>query len=173
MINFTTRINIIERIMNNLYKLDDNFSEALLVRIARGLETSSNHLSKLIDAGVFGRIHILRNHSLQPIGYVAYATITKSTLKMLGRTHGVLYYSHEWNEGNIVHIVDIVLDRNYETTAIAKLREFLNGKRLISFIKRSRLMVYGRKYKRYDGFWRYQPIKHLTKKFDNAEGNQL
>lgn len=123
----------------------ESFSLAcdLMVRSSTAIQPST--LQNVKVAASRGRVKFLKNSNREPIGYYAYASVSKDTLRFL-ELYGVgAIYLEEWIEGRICLIKEFYVNKRIDKSVYqCILREALKH-RLISFVKNDCLYIYKRK----------------------------
>lgn len=69
--------------MNSTENVANKLIDVFRVRLVSRLNTDHADLVAIMSAFDFGHLEILRDYSGDPIGYVLFATVNSSTLRML------------------------------------------------------------------------------------------
>lgn len=123
--------------------------EALYVRLNSGLHTSPDELKRILQCGDKKKIHVVMSEVGQPIGYMAYALISKNTLYMLSSQNLDHLRDFEMDEGKIFYIMDMVINKDHARMAAYLLRQEVLKKRLVCGKKNGELKIYKRKNGKY------------------------
>lgn len=102
-----------------------------------------------------GCFHLIRDSFDKLSGYIIWARISKESLRTMIRQKAWPKYAHEWNEGNIIVILDIV-NRSLKPAGLQTLLRTLFGRyRIVLYEHRGKVVCLTRSGKRYNTAWVY------------------
>jgi hypothetical protein len=114
------------------------------VRESAGASTSPQLLGALKNAASDGRIYICKSPVGTPVGYMAWANVTKETLIGVNATKAMPSYHYEWAEGKLMLIFDVMFLPQWSKISKNHLVYFLRSKKFFAFIKRGYLCAWKR-----------------------------
>lgn len=82
-----------------------------------------------------GMLRIFRDQLTRPIGYIAWAMIDRASLGRLLKYGRYPAYQHEWKEGGVCLILDVLVASRGRCEAISSLREFVRGQRAVVYAR--------------------------------------
>jgi len=126
----------------DLSKKMQNIQDVFSLRCRTGLSTPPELLEVLRQSAADNRIKIVRSPINVPIGYVAWASVTKETLVMISKTKRMPPYDYEWREGRLMVIYDAVITPGWDLIAGRQIKSWTKKLRLVTFIRRSRLHMW-------------------------------
>jgi hemolysin-activating ACP:hemolysin acyltransferase len=112
------------------------------VRCRSGLVTPPQLLSLLKNSAHDGRVAVLRSPTKAPIGYFAWASVTKEGLRHVIRSKQMPPFSYEWNEGRLMVVYDVVIAPGWQLIGRKALLKKLKKQRFVAFLKRQNLHVW-------------------------------
>ena len=118
--------------------------EVLSQRMESGLGLSADQLHRTFSSVESGNIKLLESTTEigRYIGYIAYGYFDAPTLRLLSRTGQLPKNRHEWNEGRIMFVHDVVIQARWRDEGIRQLRHFVSDTRALAHKRRSTLMLY-------------------------------
>jgi hemolysin-activating ACP:hemolysin acyltransferase len=128
--------------------------ETLDLRAGAGLSLTPGEFLNIRNAGVANTLRLFCDALSRPIGYVSWANVSGATIRRLSRSGRWPFYLHEWREGGICLITDVMLVRQHRSEAIRHLRTFSRMNRVVVVVRVGKpLRLYRRRGSR---FIRYQ-----------------
>jgi hypothetical protein len=112
--------------------------DSLDLRAAMGLPFGMQEYLTLRNCGLSGTLRIFSDPLERPVGYIAWANVSRATVDRLHRSRKAPKYPAEWNEGRICLVLDVLLLPNGKYEARRQLRGFLRRKRAIAFAGRGK-----------------------------------
>lgn len=119
-----------------------SISDCIDVRCMKQLDTHHPLLGPIKNAAKDQRIKVFFSSTKTPIGYIAWAHLNKEALIMMSKTIKMPPYPHEWNEGKLMVVFDVVFAPQWEKIAKGKLIRFLNKQRFFAFTRRGKFRAY-------------------------------
>ncbi len=114
----------------------DLLNEALALRVLNGAGVDADHLQKLLEASVHRQIIIAKSEKDEPLASIAFAKISKYTLRLLAENHTHVLNPYEYREGKILYVVDGFFQKNNFQKSLALLLQQLKKYRLIAPCKK-------------------------------------
>ena len=82
-----------------------------------------------------------------PTGYVIWAEVNEESAARLMRTGAYPFYHYEWDEGDIIMLLDIVIQPHFKRNTLGDLRAKLHGFSSLVYRKGNRLVMRDRRKK--------------------------
>lgn len=144
---------------DNDRKIADILYNVTKIRMVNQLDTTAVLQTRLVNAAAKDFIHIFRNETGDPIGYAAWAKVSRETLNVVFKTQQLPILPYEWHDGRIKLIFDIVVSNEWAFLARYQLFLYLRKHRLFAYYKNNRPTICQHKYPRSDGyFWQYKRL---------------
>lgn len=121
--------------------------DAMNIRLSSGLNTTSSDYQKLYFSSSFGNIEILKGTAGQAVGYIAFANANKESVRKTLQFLEAPNYRFEYNEGNYLLLLDIVILKQYSRYGSQLLKKFLKNRKRIIFYRKNRSVIYIKKEK--------------------------
>lgn len=139
--------------------------EVVRIRAENNLDTSAEQKNRLLQSATNKSIHLIRNEAGNPIGYIAWASISRDTLNLVARTNRLPSFPYEWFDGRIKLIYDITISRSWLILAHHHLFLFLRKHRFFSYYRKNKLTICQHRHPRHNGyFWQYKKLSPLKMK---------
>jgi len=112
-------------------------SEVCALRSKRMLNTSPLELM-LLSASVEGnRVRIFKTAGGEPIGYMAWMSLTPESIRYVRDRRALPPYSYEWAEGRLMMVFDVVIAPGWSKVVLDQMASYLSCEKLVSYYKRS------------------------------------
>lgn len=121
-------------------EIPSTFAAALEIRLMSGLDTSCRRTLELLNASRTAGIEILRAPSGSHIGYISTAKMDRWTLRALARKGEMPGSGHEWTEGNIRVIHDVVFVPGWNAVCAQLLRAYVYQHRAVARVRNGRVL---------------------------------
>jgi hypothetical protein len=131
----------------------DLLNEAIALRVMTESGVDSDLLRGLFEASKHRQILIAKTENGEPLATLAFARISKFTLKLLAGNTGHKLRPYEYGEGKILYVQDAFFRKHTVRKSLALLAPQLKRYRLIAFVRKERLRVF------YNGSRSVRPIK--------------
>lgn len=118
-----------------------NFHAACSMRAHFGYSTSSDQMATLLTAGELGGLHIIEGIYDEPIGYVAFASVSRESLRRLYDYGLPPAYPYEWNQGRFCIVLDVFFSPRWKIDALRAFRSWLSSKRVVAFLRKDRICI--------------------------------
>ncbi len=125
------------------------FGDVMNLRAMSGLDTKALELVALINSATYELVEVFRSDIAGPIGYLAWADISKYTLAHMEKCKSRPRYTYEWDEGNICLVVDVLFLKPWGGAAKKQMLQLLRKKKAIVIFRRGKLRLYIRKLNRF------------------------
>ncbi len=103
------------------------------VRINLGLVSSATLLSWIIISIKKNCYHLFKNDCDEVVGYVLWAKIDNDSLRQLKNRRVYPLYEHEWSDGNIYLILDVVFSNKNTIENSLALRRLMIQKKINAY----------------------------------------
>lgn len=120
----------------------DLLNEAIVLRVMDESGASTEVLQSLLEASKHRQVVIARAGNGEPLASLAFARISRYTLRMLAENAGHRLRAYEYREGRILYVLDGYFRKNCLRKALPLLAEQLGRHRLIAFVRNGRLRLY-------------------------------
>lgn len=114
-------------------------SEICSLRAKRLLGASPHGLSMLVGSVDSGQVKVFRTAGGEPIGYLAWMSLTPESMRYVMDFRVYPPYSYEWSEGRLMMIFDVVISPGWNRVAIDQIAKFLSRSKFVSYFKYDRL----------------------------------
>lgn len=119
----------------------DLLNEAIALRAMNDSGADANQLLNLLEASKRRQIIMVKTEKDEPLTSIAFAKISKFTLKLLIENPDHKLQPYEYNEGKILYILDGFFRKNNFKQSISLLIPQLKKYRLIAYVKNGKLKV--------------------------------
>lgn len=119
-------------------------SEIFALRVRRGLNTSPQQLSLLVACIDKEQVEVFRTAGGDPIGYVAWMSLTPESIRYVRDFRVLPPYPYEWSEGRLMMIFDVVFAHGWNKVVLDQMAKKLSSYRLVSYFKNNRLKFVNR-----------------------------
>lgn len=150
--------------MNNINEIEisKTLFDVIRIRATNNLDTSAEQINRLIQSAANKSIHLIHNEAGFPIGYVAWAKISRDTLNLAAKMNRLPALPYEWFDGNIKLIFDLTISKDWATLARYHLFLFLRKHRFFSYYRNNKLTICQHRHPRHNGyFWQYKKLNPL------------
>jgi hypothetical protein len=120
----------------------DLLNEAIALRVVNGSGVDSDHLLGLFEASKHRQILIAKTENGEPLATLAFARISKFTLRLLAGSPRHKLRPYEYGEGKILFVQDAFIRKHTVRKSLALLAPQLKRYRLIAFVRKERLRVF-------------------------------
>lgn len=120
----------------------DLLNEAIALRVMNGSGADANQLQYLREASKHRQIIMAKTEKDEPLASIAFAKISKFTLKLLATNPEHKLQPYEYNEGKILCVLDGFFRKNSFKHSISLLMPQLKKYRLIIYIKNGKLKAF-------------------------------
>lgn len=120
----------------------DLLNDAIALRVMHGAGVDANHLRCLLEASKHRQIIIAKTEKDEPLASLAFAGISKYTLKLLAANPEQNLQPYEYREGKVLYVLDGFFRKNHFKKAMVSLLPQLKKYRLIAYTKKGRLRVF-------------------------------
>jgi hypothetical protein len=120
----------------------DLLNEAVVLRVMDQSAVGADTLQSLLEASKHRQIVIARTENGEPLASLAFARISKYTLRLLAANAEHKLRPYEYREGKILFVLDGFFRKNSFRKALAVLAPQLGRDRLIAFVRNGRLRVF-------------------------------
>ncbi len=120
----------------------DLLNEAIAVRVMNGSGVDAGSLLNLLEASKRRQIIIVKTEKDEPLASIAFAKISKFTLKLLAENPEHKLQPYEYNEGRILYVIDGFFRKNKFKQSMNLLIPRLNKYRLIAYVKNGKLKIF-------------------------------
>lgn len=120
----------------------DLLNEVIVLRAMDESGIDANHLQSLLETSKRRQIIIAKTEKDEPLASLAFAKISKYTLKLLITNPGHRLRPYEHNEGKILYVLDGFFRKKHFKNALALLLPQLKKYRLIAYVKNDRLRLF-------------------------------
>ncbi|WP_414440172.1 hypothetical protein [Burkholderia sp. 22PA0106] len=101
------------------------------LRTMAGLSTDPTLAKQLLFSVRTDKLHFIESDAGVPLGYIAWASINRDTLRQLRATAAMPYYLHEWMEGSLSLVIDILVLPEWRASATRLLLRARRGHRSV------------------------------------------
>ncbi len=113
--------------------------EVCSLRARRMLNTSPQGLSMLVMSIESGNVEVFKTAGGEPIGYVAWMSLTSESMRYIEEFREFPPYPFEWSEGRLMMIFDVVVAPGWNKVVFDHMAKKLSEQKLVSYFKRGRL----------------------------------
>lgn len=114
-------------------------NEAISLRVENGCGADSRTLLHLLEASKHRQIIIVKSEKGELLASIAYAKISKYTLKLILNEPEKSLYPYEYQEGKILFVLDYFFKKGHFRQSLALATPPLNRYRIISYVKKGRM----------------------------------
>ena len=115
--------------------------DVAIVRAQMGLGLTHRELSDVLKCCAKRQVLIINSQKGEPIGYVAYARISKYTLFMLKKNPVASLRFEEMAEGGLFFIMDMAVNPYHSNYVMGELKRLLRNKRVVCGVKKGSLRI--------------------------------
>lgn len=119
----------------------DLLNEAIALRVMNESGVDADKLSRLLEASKLRQVIMAKAENGEPFASLAYAKISKYTLKLIASNPDHRLRPYEYKEGKVLFILDGFFRKGCFKKSIALLESHLKKYRLIAYVNRGRLRV--------------------------------
>lgn len=119
----------------------DLLNESITLRVMDECGVDAKHLCCLHEASKHRQIFMARTENGEPLASLAFAKISRHTLKILADNTDHQLRSYEYREGKILYIIDGFFRKNSFRRAMEILAPELQKYRLIAYVKKGQLRI--------------------------------
>ncbi len=120
-------------------------AELCSLRSRRMLNTSPQELSMLVTSVEGDRVNVFKTAGGEPIGYMAWMSLTPESVRYVKDYRALPPYSYEWSEGRLMMIFDVVVAPGWSKVVFDQMAQMLSGQKVVSYFKRGRLKFLDKK----------------------------
>ncbi|QEI10997.1 hypothetical protein [Cellvibrio japonicus] len=120
----------------------DLLNEAIVLRVTNESGADADQLHCLLEASKHRQIIIAKTENGEPLVSIAFAKISKYTLRLLAANPEYKLRPHEYREGKILYILDGFFRKNFFKKSLASLVPQLKKYRLIAYVKKGKLKFF-------------------------------
>jgi hemolysin-activating ACP:hemolysin acyltransferase len=135
-------------------QVSEVFAELAELRLKAGLDTPVQRLQWLRHSAHFNAVHWFSNLAGRVNGYAVWAKVNRETLRRQQRTGQFPRYFYEWNEGQIMLLLDVVFIDGWHRHNQNQLRRFIKSHKAAAWFRREQLHLLIRK----QGVMKHIPI---------------
>jgi hemolysin-activating ACP:hemolysin acyltransferase len=118
--------------------------EALELRARFKMETSPECLLYLTRSASKGMVRILRDPLRRAVGYVAWASVNKESLRRMQRVGLGMLAPYEWDEGRLIVIVDAAFAPGHLRRLAPPLKDAFAHRRVVVLARSNAISHYAR-----------------------------
>ncbi|MBE8716323.1 hypothetical protein [Cellvibrio polysaccharolyticus] len=120
----------------------DLLNEAIVLRVISGAGIDSQCLGSLLEASKHRQIMMIKTQKDEPLASLAFAKISKYTLRLFAANPVHKLQAYEYNEGKILYILDGFFRKGSFKNSLRLLLPQLKRYRLIAYVKNGKLKVF-------------------------------
>ena len=128
-------------------------NEAIALRVMNDAGFDSDRLRCLFESSKLRQILFARTGNGEILATLAFARISKFTLRLIADCPKHILRPYEYGEGKILYVQDGFFGKHTVRKSLALLRPQLKRYRLIAFVRKNRLRVF------YNGSRSVRPVK--------------
>ena len=121
------------------------FAELANLRLKAGLDTPVQILQWLRHSAEYNAVYYFKNLAGRVNGYAIWAKVCRETLFRQKRTGQFPRYFYEWNEGQIVLLLDVVFIDGWNCHNSNQLRHFIKSHKAVAWYRKQHLNLLIRK----------------------------
>jgi hypothetical protein len=118
--------------------------ELLTLRCMANIETTAKQLGGLLLVASLNNVKIFRSREGHLIGYIAWASVTKETLRVMRHIPYLPRYPYEMHEGRFMVVFDFVVNPIFAKEARTLMVQHLKTMRFVAILRRNRLHAWMR-----------------------------
>jgi len=117
-------------------------NEAINLRVIDKSGADASQLLHLREASKHQQLIIVKTEKDEPLASIAFAKISKFTLRYISKNSEHKLLSYEYNEGKILFVLDGFFRSHYFKESFKLLLPKIKKYRLIAYVKRGKLRVF-------------------------------
>lgn len=117
------------------------FMDVMQVRFIHAVDTPTILQQRLLQSCIDGRIRVIKSEQGNLLGYLAWANVTRETMNMLIAIQQLPLYPYEWNDGKLMLIYDIFINRYWQAEAHREIRQYITRRRFYSYFNNGRITL--------------------------------